>query len=314
METKETMTEVVDLFCGMGGFSLGFCNEGFDVIGYDINKHTPSIYKINKIGKSKIRDLSKQSIDEEAPSIIIGGPPCKPWSSVNITRRGSAHPDYGLITQYFKIINMKKPSIFIMENVPQVKNDHNYKKNIRKLSKYYDLDNFIVKYSDYGAATNRSRLITAGFRESTFKDFTSNLCKHKKPPKTVHEVISEYEKIKECQIPDHEWAHFKTIRKYTKYYRSGQYGWYRLNYNQPAPSFGNVMKTYTLHPKADIFGTCDDWLRVLSVREVMSIMGFPADYRFPEKMGHTVKYQMIADVISPLFSRACANTIKGLIE
>ena len=73
--------------------------------------------------------------------------------------------------------------------------------------------------------------------------------------------------------------------------------------DQQAPSFGNVMKTYTLHPSRE---------RVVSVREVMSIMGFPWWFTFPYDMGHTKKYQMVADVVSPNFSLICAHYMKEL--
>ena len=43
------------------------------------------------------------------------------------------------------------------------------------------------------------------------------------------------------------------------------------------------------------------------------LMGFPDSFIFPEKMGHTNKYQMIADVVSPLFSEICANIINKML-
>ena len=169
-------------------------------------------------------------------------------------------------------------------------------------------------------ALKGSNVICSGYKEvaeevkNIHKKYgVSKLIKYQKPPINVYDAISKFEKYNEAQFPDHEWAHLKTIRKYRKYYKTGKYGWYKLNYYSPAPSFGNIMKTYTLHPKADIFGTSDKWLRVLSVREVMSIMGFPESFRFPKHMGHTIKYQMIADVISPKFSIACAKTISELL-
>jgi DNA (cytosine-5)-methyltransferase 1 len=103
---------------------------------------------------------------------------------------------------------------------------------------------------------------------------------------------------------DHQWPNFTTIHKYEEYYKTNKFGWYKLKWNEPAPSFGNVMKTYTLHPDGE---------RVVSVREVMSIMGFPETFKFPKEMGHTNKYQMVADVVSPIFSEICADIIKEII-
>ena len=81
--------------------------------------------------------------------------------------------------------------------------------------------------------------------------------------------------------------------------------------DEATPSFGNVQKTCTLHPLAGDNGFP---LRVISVREAMAIMGFNNEFKFPEEITLTVKYQMIADVVSPVFSKKCANVIKELLK
>ena len=128
--------------------------------------------------------------------------------------------------------------------------------------------------------------------------------KSKKDHATVKDAIFDIDNKYKRGENDHQWPNFTTIHKYEEYYRTNKFGWYKLKWDDPAPSFGNVMKTYTLHPNGK---------RVVSVREVMSIMGFPETFKFPEKMGHTKKYQMVADVVSPIFSEVCANIIKEMI-
>ena len=146
------MTSVTDLFCGMGGLSYGFSKNGFNVTGYDINKYCEDIFIKNKIGKFYTRNLNFTSINNETGLIdfllpldfnldsdaIIGGPSCRPWSSVNITKREIRHPDYGLVESFFRIVDDNYPEFFLMENVPAIKNDPSYIRcisNIRK--KYY---------------------------------------------------------------------------------------------------------------------------------------------------------------------------------
>ena len=57
------------------------------------------------------------------------------------------------------------------------------------------------------------------------------------------------------EIQDHDYPNFRTIEKYRKYYETGKYGWYKLEWEKPAPSFGNVTKTYILHPSSWNNGT-----------------------------------------------------------
>jgi len=307
----DAMLNVKDLFCGMGGLSYGFYKAGFNVTGYDVSKYSPGIFEKNRIHgsnryESKIFDLEKRILDFNS-DIIIGGPPCKPWSSVNVTRRGRSHPDYGLVDSYFYTVYRNRPPVFLMENVPPVGNSEPYNRWFNVLLKTYDIQKKICSYNDFGAASKRKRLITIGLNREVNdrNDFFSILNDYKKNDNTVWKEIGHLSKYGKGEFPDHVWPNLKTIHKYKKYYETGKYGWYILKRDEPAPSFGNVMKTYTLHP---------DGHRAISVREVMAIMGFPDNYTFPEGIGHTVKYQMIADVVSPIFSYACARAMKKMLK
>jgi len=165
-----------------------------------------------------------------------------------------------------------------------------------------------VKYSDFGAPTRRSRLITIGFRNGTSaEEFFNVMEKYKKRAKTVMEAIKPFLKLRKGEYPDHVWPELRTIHKYEKYYKTGKYGWYKLKSNEPAPSFGNIMKTYILHPMSGNNGFKP---RVISIREAMSIMGFDRNFRFPEGTGMSVRYQMVADSVSPVVSKVIAKVMK----
>ncbi|MHA1409540.1 MAG: DNA cytosine methyltransferase [Candidatus Odinarchaeia archaeon] len=301
---------VADLFCGMGGLSYGFAQNGYSVIGYDINKYSEEIYNLNNIGNVKTRDLFSGYIDEE-PEIVIGGPPCKPWSSINLQKRGNNHKDYKLLDVFFKNVVKIQPNAFLMENVLPIRNDLIYNSWIGFLSINYSISNKIIQYSDYGAPTKRRRLFTAGFKNQNAKEFFSLLEEYKEPPKSVGDVIKKYEKLKKNEYPDHIWPNYTTIEKYKNKYESGKFGWYILEYNKPALSFGNITKTYTLHPLA---WTDQYELRVISVREAMAIMGFNDNFVFPSDMGHTIKYQMVADVVSPIFSMKAGKAMHKFLD
>ena len=79
---------LIDLFCGCGGFSLGFFQAGFNVrLGVDIWADATKTYKHNIPNADilnediavltgdnlvKILGMNKEDVD-----IIIGGPPCQ---------------------------------------------------------------------------------------------------------------------------------------------------------------------------------------------------------------------------------------------
>jgi len=297
--------KVLDLFAGMGGFSYGLARAGYTVTGVDINPWTGEIFKKNKIGNVLIKDLNRDFINDN-PDIITGGPPCRPWSTLNIRKRHKKHEDYSLLERFFEHIFNLKPRIFIFENVPAIRKDSTLASIKKKLtlSEFHIMD-IIINYSYFGAATSRKRYFLFGFYRNPglLSAFSRELSEHSCTPQTVEQAIGKFRYMKEKETPDHEWPKLKTIHKYKDKYRTGKFGWAILEWDKPAPSFGNVMKTYILHP---------DGKRVISIREALAIFGFGDDFSFPEGMGKGIRYQMVADTVSPMFSFFIGNLIKKL--
>jgi len=300
---------VLDLFSGCGGLALGFSKTGFEVHGVDILKQVPHIFRQNRIGSAQVADLHREKVFGEY-DVVVGGPPCRPWSAINVRLRKDKHPDYHLLSAYFKHITYLKPYIFIMENVPPARQD--VEKALKAFSRNcYNTKIRTVCYSDWGAAIRRRRMFVVGIKDDvgkTAEEFFTILERHKRRAKTVREAIGNISNLK--NDPDHVFPSFRTIHKYMKYYQTGKYGWYILKWDEPSPSFGNIMKTYILHPDSLNGGP----IRVISVREAMCIMGFPRNFVFPSNIGLSLRYQMIADAVSPIFSRALALTTREVLK
>ena len=309
-DTKEKPLNVLDLFCGAGGFAQGFKHAMFDVTGVDICEAAGKTFELNNFGLFKKADIKNDLITGQF-DVIIGGPPCRPWSAVNTSRRGVNHPDFVLLSKFFEHVATNRPNIFLLENVPLLRNEPTLKQHIEKLQSPefgYSIMAKVIKYSDYGATTNRRRFIIFGSKISKAEHFFSKLTKFQSNPKTVKSAIWQLRNKEKDEVKEHIWPNLKTIDNYLEKYKSGRFGWYILNWDKAAPSFGNIMKTYILHPDAFKGGT----KRVLSVKEAALIMGFTDTFSFPEDVGIGLKYQMIVDSVSPVFSEIAAKIIQEM--
>ncbi|PWG05219.1 DNA cytosine methyltransferase [Polaribacter aquimarinus] len=138
---------VIDFFCGAGGFSEGFNQMGFEIHrGYDNWQPAINTYNHNFGTDSEVTDILKfkNSIKEinNLPNteIIIGSPPCVSFSSSN--KSGKADKSLGLdLTKCFlRIVAVKKHKkdsvlkAWFMENVV------NSKKYISNIYSFKDLD------------------------------------------------------------------------------------------------------------------------------------------------------------------------------
>jgi DNA (cytosine-5)-methyltransferase 1 len=309
--TEESIA-VLDLFAGIGGLSAGFAERGFEVTGVDSEELAGTVYRSAGFGSAHLVNLATELCVMDVP-VVIGGPPCRPWSAMNLQRRQGAHDDHALLTRFIENVRAIRPAVFVMENVPAVRSDALYIAGTTLLrADGYDVAAQILHYDHFGAATRRRRLFTVGVHGSqtgsrTFFDY---LQAEQLPPSTVGNAIRRFRDIERGAMPDHDWSELQSIGNYRDRYTSGQFGWRKLAYDSPAPSFGSVAKTYILHPEAGDDGFPE---RVLSVREVMAIMGFADNVRFPAGAARAKRYQMVANTVSPQVSGAVASAVWRLL-
>ncbi len=106
---------VVDLFCGAGGLSLGFQQEGWEIVqSLDSNPKAVESYR-QRVGKHVERADINSGTELEPATVIIGGPPCQGFSSAGLRRTGDSRNT--LVSCFANMVVKYKPSAFVFENV-----------------------------------------------------------------------------------------------------------------------------------------------------------------------------------------------------
>jgi DNA (cytosine-5)-methyltransferase 1 len=197
---------IVSLFTGAGGMDLGFEAAGFDVrvciekdnfaagtlrVNQQEGKHgqrhdylrnaailSEDIFEIRAKDILRAARLSGRRID-----VVIGGPPCQPFSHAG-TREGRSDHRGLLLDEFLRIVCDLKPNCVVFENVPGLRSADDGAA-LKYLSHGLSdlglaVEMFFLNAADYGVPQIRKRLFVVAHKSS----------RNIGPPRATHMAIS----------------------------------------------------------------------------------------------------------------------------
>jgi DNA-cytosine methyltransferase len=188
--------KILDLFSGLGGFSLGLERTGhFETAAFcDNDKFSKLILDKHWKGVKiydDVREITKEKFKEDGipfPDIITGGFPCQPFSVAG--KQKGTSDDRHLWPEMFRIIKAFKPRYVIGENVRGIINIQDgvvFETVCTDLeSEGYEVQPFIIPAAGVGAPHRRERVwIVANREESMVNSNNHGLKQYNETEKTT---------------------------------------------------------------------------------------------------------------------------------
>lgn len=338
--------KVLSLFSGAGGLDLGFKNDHFETVAcvekWDVACLTLKKNKISKrIMNSDIREIDFNKLNNEIGKIdvIIGGPPCPPYSQTRhylVNKRKGFEDDvagFG-VPEYFRAVAEIKPKIFVFENVDgfSFKTHQNELNFVKETSDNlgYKIQYMVMNSANYGVPQPRKRFILVGISNSV-KNFTFPEESHsksielgKKQWVTAGEAFLGLKKTTAFELKQKPGAkHFELLKQIPP----GQnYLYFTEKRGHPDPQFKWKSRYWTFllklspdRPSWTIQASFSNnqgpfhWdNRFLRIEEIKRLQTFPDDYIFEGEFKD--QWKQIGNAVPPLLSEKLAFQVYSALE
>lgn len=303
---------MVDLFAGAGGLSLGFKQAGYRILSaVEVSKHHAETYQQNfpdiKVHREDIQDVNAQTFMGVA-DLVVGAPPYDAFLATNPEReedpirRLTEDPHGALVLDFVDFLAASRPKAFLLELVPDFAEDELMNALAEELAKagYPEVYVTFLNAADYGATTDRASLFLSshtlappqpeepgpavGDLVELVKDGVQNQEKEELPP----ERLAQLEKMRpgDCLEPIR-------INGAGEEYPN----WFRLIPEATAPPLYGFSRF--VHPFE---------ARLVTVREAARLMGFPDNFVFAGN--RTLQYESVGNAVPPPLARAVALALR----
>lgn len=191
MEPKKPLS-VISLYSGAGGLDCGFEAAGFETrvaVEHDsdaaatLRANRPNWRVINadihSEAATSTRILDEAGLKVGDGDLLIGGPPCQPFSKSGFWVRGDARrladPRASTLAEYLRVLRDTQPRAFLLENVPGfafsrkdeglVLLERTIESINSEIDTNYSFNVALLRAVEHGVPQDRQRVFVVGFRD-----------------------------------------------------------------------------------------------------------------------------------------------------
>jgi DNA (cytosine-5)-methyltransferase 1 len=182
--------KVISLFTGAGGLDYGLEAAGFDVsVGVEMDRDCCRTLRASRPSWRLIEEpiervttrriLQTTGLRQGKVDLVVGGPPCQPFSKAGYWANGSsrrlADPRAGTLSELLRVVGEALPRAFLIENVKGIRFsgmdegvrliEHQVKSINRRRGTRYALAVGVLNAADFGVPQVRERVFIVGSRD-----------------------------------------------------------------------------------------------------------------------------------------------------
>ena len=334
----------IDLFAGIGGIRLAFqSNGGKCVFTSEWDKFAQKTYAAN-FGELPHGDITKIPVYQiPEHDVLLAGFPCQAFSQAGL-KKGFTDTRGTMFFEIQKILAHHQPSVFVLENVKQLKG-HNKgqtlntilttlrgeleqeipdsvpmsdeaRKALNKRLNYW-VDFKVLRAADFGCPQNRERIFIVGFNKDKFSAVNfDDLFKWPEPPKkktTVGDILIDHKDIDPKYTISEKLLEGHERRKVQHVIKGNGFG---FSVFKATDEYTNTLSARYYKDGSEILIDQSGYHkrpRKLTPRECARLQGFPEEFVVNAVSDVQIYKQFGNSVTVPVVS-AVAKSVKGTLD
>lgn len=305
----------IDLFCGIGGFRIGFEKAGCKcVFSCDWDKYAQKTYEAN-FGDKPFGDIHTLDFDTiPHHDILCAGFPCQPFSIAGVSKKNSLGRKHGFDDEkqgnlFFALANViarHRPPAFVLENVKNLKSHDNGRtfdviyRTLTQTLGYHVFCHIIDAKSV--VPQHRERIFIVGFREDRSFEFP----RFPKSGPLLSSILDPHPPAKYTLSP-HLWRY---LQDYAAKHRASGNG-FGFNLVTGNDTTRTLSARYYKDGSEILVAQADGLPRKLTPRECARLMGFGDDFKIV--VSDVQAYRQFGNsIVVPVVKRVARAVCKAL--